>query len=210
MTEKPAPGRAAWLATARPAQLPPEKYDLWTLWADRAWGKSRAALEEALEWTRKTVDTPRGPAPVRVAVFVRSIDDGMSLLVYGQGGICNLSEIGIEVDRTRQRVRFANGAEWWFFRYSDADRAKGGAFHHALLEDSETARLDELEDVMRVLHGELKWAPDPRIVMTCNRLPPWQVHKLAGGRRHLTIGASAAENAGLPKHLVDAIERDRR
>lgn len=209
MTEKYVPSRAAWLAAARPVQIPPEKYDLLTFWADRGWGKTRAALEAALEWSRHPVDSRRGPVPTRTAVFVESVTEGMSQLVYGAGGIVNLSDMRLEVDTLRSTVRFENGAEWRFYRYSDPEAVRSSFAHHAILEDSDQARADELDAIMKALNQELKWAPDPHIIMTCHYLPSWTVHRLAGGRNHLVVGGNGAENAGLPEAYVQQLERSR-
>lgn len=207
MTSQQQKGRAAWLATARPNQLPPKEYDLWTLWGGRGSGKTRAAFEEALDWARTPVETPGGMRPGRTAIFVRSIEGAMSLIVYGRGGLLDVSEMHVEIDRLRNRVTFENGSEWRFFRFSEAEMSRGVGFSTAWVEDSNLARRDELEDVIRAIHMETKWAKDPKTVLTCQILPPWPMSKLWGGRNHLAM-LQTADNTALSQAARDAIARE--
>lgn len=205
-------GREAWLATRLPHQVPPaaEEWDLWTLWGDRACGKTRAALEEALEWCRHGAETRVGrPGPARVGIFVRDVRDGMANALYGPNGLASLSEIEMRIDSLRDRVELANGSQIQFYPFADAPRSRCMGLTHGIVEDAERATPRELDEIMRCLNGELKWAPAPRIILTCHILPGWPVHRLAGGRNHLTIIPSVAQNPHVAEALVREIERSR-
>lgn len=206
------PGRDAWLASRLPHQVPPQEevWDLWTIWGDRAVGKTRAALEEVLEWCRKGAGhTSMGPRSARVGIFVRDVRDGMAQMVYGDAGIVTLCEETVQVDSMRDRVTFPNGAVIQFFPFSDADSVRCSGITHAFVEDSDRATPPELDRIMRTIIGELKWQAGPRIIMTCHILPPWPVHKLAGGRNHLTVSATATLNTSLPETFIKALEKSR-
>lgn len=193
-----------------PHQIPPEgEWDLWTIFGDRAAGKTWAAMTLAERWARDLVESRRGWRPSRTAIFVREVGVAFDQIVYGAVGIIERQKkhggMEIKVERSRNMVIFENGAEWRFLPYSDPDRIRAWMPDNAWLEDSHLARLDELDAVMTVLHQEMKWGKNPKIVMTCNRLPPWPCHMLAGGRNHLTVAGLATLNKTLPEPFLNRL-----
>lgn len=196
-----------------PHQVPPEdEWDLWTLFGDRAAGKTWAAMTLAEGWAADPVipaGVGRGRRPSRTAIFVREIGFAFDQIVYAAAGVIERQKknggMEIRVERARNTIVFENGAEWWFVPYSSPDRIRGWMPDNAWLEDSHLARRDELDAVMHVLHQEMKWGKNPHVVMTCNRLPPWPCHMLAGGRNHLTVAGLATLNKSLPKAFLDRL-----
>lgn len=173
-------------------------YDIWTIWGDRASGKSFAAMNAAADWVSKPVETPRGPAPARVAVFVRDSRISMDVIA---GEAIKLGA-NIRVEKARAAIEFQNGAQWLFFAFDEAERARAMLMSHAWVEDSDHATPDELERVFRVIRMELRYGAQPHIVMTCRFLPRWSARQLCGDRNRLTIVPGNDVNTSLPAYSL--------
>ena len=189
---------------ARKYQLPPEEYDMWTLWGDRGWGKTRAVIEEILRLAEMPVMTQRGQHVPTIGVFVENIREGFDQLVFGPKGMAALSDMGVEVSAPGARMNFDNGAVVKFWPFRNAHHAEGAQVDHFIIEDAERARIGELETIYRVWRYASRWN-NARLIQTCHILPPFGPRHFIGPRRHLSIGPAGEENTALSKGYVDQL-----
>lgn len=197
--------RELWRTTlARQHQLPPEEYDMWTLWGDRGWGKSRAVIEEILRLAEMPVVTQRGRHSPVIGVFLRDKRDGCGLMLRGPGGLLACSDMEVEVDAPNLKIRFENGAVMRFFEFQNAHLAEGCQLDHFVIEDAENARIGELETIYRVWRYAARWN-NARLIQTCHILPPFGPRHFIGPRRHLSIGPAGEENTALSKGFINEL-----
>ena len=197
--------RALWRGElARPSQVPPEKYDVWTLWADRGWGKSRAALEEILRLGETTTTySPMGPRPGRIGVFTQGRDQEdliMQMLRQIIEGDFSVSGCG-----RRMSVQLQSGVQLYFWRYGNIEAAQSLTLDHFLLEDIEKATFEQREEIYRLYHQAARWHHDARLIQTCYVMPNTPPGRVAGNRRHLTVGPDAVENDTLTPGQLESI-----
>ena len=190
---------------ARPEQLPPETYDIWTLWCDRGWGATRAALEEALRLADTTTHTPMGPRPGRIGVFTDGRDQEAVILQM-------LSEdIRVEGMGRRMIATTPTGGALHFFRYDRPEQAQGLQLDHFLLDGIELASAQYLDLLYRMWNQAGRYSHGAaHLVQTCHVMPRMPLNRVAGVRRHLTIGSDAAENTALSDAQLAAIRDELR
>lgn len=189
---------------ARKYQLPPEEYDMWTLWGDRGWGKTRAVIEEILRLAEMPVMTQRGRHAPVIGVFVHDTRIGCDLMIPGPFGLLALSDMPYEIEANRAKIRFENGAVVRFFSFAYAHHAEGAQLDHFVIEDAEKARIGELETIYRVWRYASRWN-NARLIQTCHILPPFGPRHFIGARRHLSIGPDGGENTALPQGFIDSL-----
>lgn len=199
--------RAAWLVQARPHQIAPDEYDLWTLWGERGWGKTRALIEELLSLAEKGVMSPRGLHAPNIGIFVEDIRRAFDFMVFGRAGISALSDYPVSINTATATVIFHNGATIRFYSFKDHRRAAGIPLDHFAIDEVDKAMPHELREIYRIWQTGARWS-ESRMIQTCRILPPLSVSFFVQPRRHLAIGASPSENTDLPEAFLEAAKED--
>lgn len=124
---------AAWAASARPNQLPPDgDWFVWLILAGRGWGKTRAAAELCASWARQHPGA-------RVALVAATFADGRDTMVEGDSGLLSVfddhelrgGDRDAAWNRSHGELFLRNGTRFKVYSSEKASRLRGPQHHFA-------------------------------------------------------------------------------
>lgn len=194
--------RYPFLATARPAQKPPDGND-WTTWlflGGRGAGKTRAGAE----WIRFQV---RECGMRQIALVGPTLHDAREVMVEGPSGLR-----AIERDRSqrpvyqvsRRRLIWPNGAVAQIFSAEEPDRLRGPQFQLAWCD--EVAAWPRAETVWDTLQMGLRLGPLPRCVATTTPRPIALIKRLMSGEAAVTQSTTHDNARFLASSFIAKVE----
>lgn len=173
--------RAKWLATARPAQLPPvTPWRIWLILAGRGFGKTRTGAEDAAWYGLSNPDH-------QIAVIAPTYNDVRGTCFEGVSGLlsCVPDACIADYNKTRLELRLTNGALFRGFSADTPDRLRGPQFHRAwcfiagtvVETDAGPASIETIRpgDMVRTRKGF------NRVASTSHRVSPVGVVKFSDG-----------------------------
>ena len=204
--------RAAWLATARPEQLPPEgDWLAWLILAGRGFGKTRTGAETIAQWGRETPDG-------RWALVGQSWADGRDVMLEGESGLLRVlapSELrggtfDTAYNRSLGELYLSNGGKYKLFSSEKPRSLRGPQHHGAWLDEPATftdANAPTTEDTTysNLLFG-LRLGKHPRMVITGTPRPVRLVRDImAAPNTVITRGSTYDNLQNLAPTFRDAI-----
>lgn len=188
-----------------PYQKPPsEPWSDWMIGGPRAWGKTRAAMEEATNWVRRGVRT----------IALIAINEGVSRreLIEGPCGFASISDVPFVVKPIAggQRVEFSNGVTALLIGAEHHRRLEAYRIDAAVIEQIDSFDLGDIHGVDRSLNEAMRFAVDPKRIYTFYDLPPWRASRLTGQGVRLSLGSKSDENDHLPPEFARRVMADER
>ena len=180
--------RAKWLASARPAQLPPAgDWRVWLVLAGRGFGKTRLGAED-VAWYGLCHPGHQ------IAIVAPTFNDVRGTCFEGVSGMiaCLPQECIADYNRTRQELRLTNGALYRGFSADTPDRLRGPQFHRAW--GDEVAAWANPDAWDQLMFG-LRLGTDPRVVVTTTPRPTPLIRALAKDSRTVLTHGSTFDNA---------------
>jgi len=197
-----AQARLAWLARARPSQLPPTDRD-WATWfirSGRGWGKTRTGAEW-LAW-----EAQKAPG-TRWAVVAPTFADARDTCVEGQSGLLSVippSEVA-SWNRSIGEMTLANGSRIKLFSADAPSRLRGP--QHSGSWCDELATWPDPDAWDQLMFG-LRLGSRPRVVVTTTPRPTALVRGiLADADTVVTTGSTFENEANLAPSAVATLRR---
>jgi len=189
--------RVKWLATARPAQLPPAgDWPVWLVLAGRGFGKTRTAAEDAWWYAASNAGS-------QVAVVAPTFNDVRGTFFEGVSGLIAVcpQETVAEYNKSRQELLLTNGSLIRGFSADTPDRLRGPQFHRAYCDELAAWQYQDTWD--QLMFG-LRLGDNPRVVVTTTPRPTPLIRKLAKDlRNHITKGSTFDNSANLAPSALE-------
>lgn len=118
-----------WPLLARPEQLPPEgDWRSWLILGGRGSGKTRAGAE----WVQAQVIAAGKRTDLRIALVAETLGDAREVMIDGASGLARIARrMRPEVEISRRRLVWPNGAIAQIFSSEDPESLRGPQFHLA-------------------------------------------------------------------------------
>ena len=181
-----------WEFTGRPEQKPPEgEWRNWLLMGGRGSGKTRAGAE----WVHELA-TGSGPrSDLRIALVAETLGDAREVMVDGVSGIWRVARhMRPEVEISRRRLVWPNGAMAQFFSSEDPESLRGPQFHFAWCD--ELAKWKYAQETFDMLQFALRLGPAPRQLITTTPRPLPLLKRLISDPGTRLSRIATADNAG--------------
>ncbi len=192
--------RKAWLATARPNQLPPagDWWDTWFILAGRGFGKTRSGAEHVVQFARDN-------AGAQIGVVGRTDAEARRILLQGPSGILACLEPG-DLDLTYgagkgyieapgdTKVRLSNGSMIYVVGANSPDALRGLNLWMAWCDELAAWRYQQvIWD--EVLEPAVRIGPHPHILVTTTPKPTKLVRTLLKDAASAVVRGSTFDNA---------------
>lgn len=191
-----------WQLLARPEQLPPlGDWQTWMIMGGRGSGKTRAGAE----WVQAQVLAAGKRTDLRIALVAETLGDAREVMIDGISGLSRIARrMRPEVEISRRRLVWSNGAIAQIFSSEDPESLRGPQFHLAWCD--ELAKWKHAEETFDMLQFALRLGDQPRQVVTTTPRPVPLVRRLLTeeGTR-LTRMATAANAAHLAPGFLAAL-----
>lgn len=191
-----------WQLLARPEQLPPlGDWQTWMIMGGRGSGKTRAGAE----WVQAQVLAAGKRTDLRIALVAETLGDAREVMIDGISGLSRIARrMRPEVEISRRRLVWPNGAIAQIFSSEDPESLRGPQFHLAWCD--ELAKWKHAEETFDMLQFALRLGDQPRQVVTTTPRPVPLVRRLLKeeGTR-LTRMATAANAAHLAPGFLAAL-----
>jgi phage terminase large subunit-like protein len=156
--------RAKWLASARPAQLPPDGgWTNWLVLAGRGFGKTRCSMEDAA-WYGVT------HSEARIALIAATYADARDTMVEGESGLLGiLPRSAIATwNRSLGELILPNATRYKLFAATEPDRLRGPQHHRAYCDELAAWEYPETWDQMKF---GLRLGDNPRAIIATTPRP---------------------------------------
>ncbi|THV23395.1 DNA-packaging protein [Peteryoungia ipomoeae] len=191
-----------WPLLARPEQLPPQgRWQTWMIMGGRGSGKTRAGAE----WVQACVMAAGRRTDLRIALVAETLGDAREVMIDGISGLSRIARrMRPEVEISRRRLVWPNGAIAQIFSSEDPESLRGPQFHLAWCD--ELAKWKHADETFDMLQFALRLGDQPRQVVTTTPRPVPLVRRLMGdpGTR-LTRMATSANAAHLAPGFLAAL-----
>ena len=192
-----------WRLRARPDQRPPddEAWRNWLLMGGRGSGKTRAGAE----WVHGLASAGRR-SDLRIALVAETLGDAREVMIDGISGIASIArERRPEVEISRRRLVWPNGAMAQIFSSEDPESLRGPQFHYAWCD--ELAKWKHAEETFDMLQFALRLGEMPRQLITTTPRPVPVLKRLIADPATRLARLSTRANAGnLAPGFIDALE----
>ncbi|MBR0558425.1 DNA-packaging protein [Ciceribacter sp. L1K23] len=179
-----------WRVLARDSQRPPDgDWRHWLLMGGRGSGKTRAGAE----WVQAMASAGRR-SDLRIALVAETLGDAREVMIDGLSGICKVAGTAApEVEITRRRLVWPNGAVAQIFSSEDPESLRGPQFHLAWCD--EIGKWKYAEDTFDMLQFGLRLGDAPRLVATTTPRPVPLIRRLVKDAGTVTTRISTLSNA---------------
>jgi phage terminase large subunit-like protein len=191
-----------WQLLARPEQLPPEGDWLsWLILGGRGSGKTRAGAE----WVQAEVIKAGRRTDLRIALVAETLGDAREVMIDGASGLARIARrMRPEVEISRRRLIWPNGAIAQIFSSEDPESLRGPQFHLAWCD--ELAKWKHADETFDMLQFALRLGEHPRQVVTTTPRPvPLLKRLMADEATRLTRMATSANAAHLAPGFLSAL-----
>ncbi len=181
-----------WALVGRAEQQPPEgDWLTWLILGGRGSGKTRAGAE----WVQAQVLAAGRRTDLRIALVAETLGDAREVMIDGASGLARLAGPMVpEVEISRRRLVWPNGAIAQIFSSEDPESLRGPQFHLAWCD--ELAKWKHADATFDMLQFALRLGDRPRqVVTTTPRAVPLLKRLIADATTALTR-ISTARNAG--------------
>ncbi|QLF71363.1 DNA-packaging protein [Peteryoungia desertarenae] len=201
------PGELAFLARdwqllARPEQLAPEgDWTSWLILGGRGSGKTRAGAE----WLQAQVMAAGKRTDLRIALVAETLGDAREVMIDGVSGLTRIARrMRPEVEISRRRIVWPNGAIAQIFSSEDPESLRGPQFHLAWCD--ELAKWKHADETYDMLQFALRLGENPRQVVTTTPRPiPLLKRLMADETTRLTRMATKRNAAHLAPGFLSAL-----
>lgn len=194
----------SWAITGREEQRPPEgDWSTWLVMGGRGSGKTRAGAE----WVHGLALAAGARTDLRIALIAETLGDAREVMIDGASGIARIARrLRPEVEISRRRIVWPNGAIAQIFSSEDPESLRGPQFHYAWCD--ELAKWKHAEETFDMLQFGLRLGARPRqLVTTTPRAVPL-LKRLIGDADTVVTRLSTADNAAhLAPGFITALER---
>jgi len=123
----------SWAITGREEQKqPPGDWSTWLVMGGRGSGKTRAGAE----WVHGLALSAGARTDLRIALIAETLGDAREVMIDGASGIARIARrMRPEVEITRRRIVWPNGAIAQIFSSEDPESLRGPQFHFAWCDD---------------------------------------------------------------------------
>ena len=192
----------SWALLRHPLQAPPEgAWRNWLLMGGRGSGKTRAGAE----WIHAIAS--RGEkSGLRIALVAETLGDAREVMVDGLSGIARIARFKRpEVEISRRRLVWPNGAIAQMFSSEDPESLRGPQFHYAWCD--EIAKWKHAEETYDMLQFALRLGADIRQVITTTPRPVPILKRLLNDPGTRLSKLSTFGNAGnLAPGFIEALQ----
>lgn len=152
----------SWAISGRAEQKPPEgDWGTWLLIGGRGSGKTRAGAE----WVQSLALSAGPRTDLRIALIAETLGDAREVMIDGASGIARIARrLRPEVEISRRRIVWPNGAIAQIFSSEDPESLRGPQFHYAWCD--ELAKWKHAEDTFDMLQFALRLGTRPRQLVT--------------------------------------------
>ncbi len=196
--------RRDWRFLARAEQLPPPgDWLTWLMMGGRGSGKTRAGAE----WVQAIVRAAGPKTDLRIALVAETLGDAREVMIDGPSGLVRIAtRMRPEVEITRRRLVWPNGAVAQIFSSEDPESLRGPQFHFAWCD--ELAKWKHAQETFDMLQFALRLGTAPRqVVTTTPRAVPLLRRLIAEPGTRLTRLSTAANAGNLAPGFIAALER---
>ncbi len=181
----------SWEFTGRPEQKPPEgDWRSWLVIGGRGSGKTRTGAE----WVHALALGAGPRSDLRIALVAETLGDAREVMVDGASGIWRIARrMRPEVEISRRRLVWPNGAIAQFFSSEDPESLRGPQFHFAWCD--ELAKWKYPDETYDMLQFALRLGAAPRELVTTTPRPLPLLKRLIAGRATRVSRLSTADNA---------------
>lgn len=194
----------SWAVTGREEQRPPPgDWTTWLVVGGRGSGKTRAGAE----WVHGLALAAGARTDLRIALIAETLGDAREVMIDGASGIARIARrLRPEVEISRRRIVWPNGAIAQIFSSEDPESLRGPQFHYAWCD--ELAKWKHAEETFDMLQFGLRLGERPRqLVTTTPRAVPL-LKRLIGDADTVVTRLSTADNAAhLAPGFITALER---
>jgi phage terminase large subunit-like protein len=194
----------SWAITGREEQRPPAgDWSTWLVMGGRGSGKTRAGAE----WVHGLALAAGARTDLRIALIAETLGDAREVMIDGASGIARIARrLRPEVEISRRRIVWPNGAIAQIFSSEDPESLRGPQFHYAWCD--ELAKWKHAEETFDMLQFGLRLGEQPRqLVTTTPRAVPL-LKRLIGDADTVVTRLSTADNAAhLAPGFITALER---
>jgi len=192
----------SWPLIRHPLQAPPEgDWRNWLLMGGRGSGKTRAGAE----WVHALASAGE-KSGLRIALVAETLGDAREVMVDGLSGIARIARHKRpEVEISRRRLVWPNGAVAQIFSAEDPESLRGPQFHYAWCD--EIAKWKYADEAFDMLQFSLRLGEDPRQVITTTPRPVPILKRLLSDPGTRLARLSTLGNAGnLAPGFIEALQ----
>lgn len=196
--------RRDWRFLARAEQLPPSgDWLTWLMMGGRGSGKTRAGAE----WVQAMVRAAGPKTDLRIALVAETLGDAREVMIDGPSGLVRIAtRMRPDVEITRRRLVWPNGAVAQIFSSEDPESLRGPQFHYAWCD--ELAKWKHAQETFDMLQFALRLGTAPRqVVTTTPRAVPLLKRLIAEPGTRLTRLSTSANAGNLAPGFIAALER---
>ncbi len=196
--------RRDWRFLARAEQLPPQgDWLTWLMMGGRGSGKTRAGAE----WVQAMVRAAGPKTDLRIALVAETLGDAREVMIDGPSGLVRIAtRMRPDVEITRRRLVWPNGAVAQIFSSEDPESLRGPQFHYAWCD--ELAKWKHAQETFDMLQFALRLGTAPRqVVTTTPRAVPLLKRLIAEPGTRLTRLSTSANAGNLAPGFIAALER---
>lgn len=193
-----------WEISGRDEQKPPAgDWATWLVMGGRGSGKTRAGAE----WVHGLALSAGPRTDLRIALVAETLGDAREVMIDGASGIARIARrLRPEVEITRRRIVWPNGAIAQIFSSEDPESLRGPQFHYAWCD--ELAKWKHAEETFDMLQFGLRLGERPRqLVTTTPRAVPLLKRLIGDAETVVSRLSTAANRANLAPGFIAALER---
>ena len=181
-----------WSLVGRTEQQPPQgDWLTWLILGGRGSGKTRAGAE----WVQAQVLAAGRRTDLRIALVAETLGDAREVMIDGASGLARLAGPMVpEVEISRRRLVWPNGAMAQIFSSEDPESLRGPQFHLAWCD--ELAKWKHADATFDMLQFALRLGDRPRQVVTTTPRAVPLLKRLIGDPTTALTRISTARNAG--------------
>ncbi|CAH0340036.1 terminase family protein [Rhizobium sp. CECT 9324] len=192
-----------WSLVGRTEQQPPQgDWLTWLILGGRGSGKTRAGAE----WVQAQVLAAGRRTDLRIALVAETLGDAREVMIDGASGLARLAGPMVpEVEISRRRLVWPNGAIAQIFSSEDPESLRGPQFHLAWCD--ELAKWKHADATFDMLQFALRLGDRPRqVVTTTPRAVPLLKRLIADATTALTRISTAGNAGNLAPGFIAALD----
>lgn len=193
-----------WELAGRAEQQPPKgDWATWLIMGGRGSGKTRAGAE----WVHGLALAAGPRTGLRIALIAETLGDAREVMIDGASGIARIARrMRPEVEISRRRIVWPNGAMAQIFSSEDPESLRGPQFHYAWCD--ELAKWKHAEETFDMLQFGLRLGARPRQLITTTPRAVPLLKRLIRDPETRMSRLSTADNADhLAPGFLAALER---
>ncbi|SSC66799.1 unnamed protein product [Ciceribacter selenitireducens ATCC BAA-1503] len=193
-----------WEISGRDEQrAPPGDWATWLVMGGRGSGKTRAGAE----WVHGLALAAGPRTDLRIALIAETLGDAREVMIDGASGIARIARrMRPEVEISRRRIVWPNGAMAQIFSSEDPESLRGPQFHYAWCD--ELAKWKHAEETFDMLQFALRLGERPRqLVTTTPRAVPLLKRLIGDAETRVTRLSTADNRDNLAPGFIAALER---